>query len=172
MRRNSAKQDLPEDRENVDGYLKQMVVEAKDKFVALFSYLEENLHLIKVTFEGNKINVTCRSLQILEGLWDDYCSGHLNAKAEECLITEEVKDELGMENITLTTTILKKDYLACKEFLTKISGLPDQSSADPPKKSRKRSSPSSVSEQHIRSLPGQSSAGPPKKRPRFNKEKT
>lgn len=122
--RDSANQDLPEDREKVDRYMKQMVVEEIDKFAALLSYLEEKLRLIKVIFEGNsiKINVTCLSLENLEGLWDDYCSGHLNAKAEECLITEKVKEELGMENITLTTTILEEDYLACKSLLMKISG--------------------------------------------------
>ena len=79
------------------------------------------LDLININSEGKsiKINVTCCTLKILEGLWDDYCSGHLNAKAEECLITEKVKDELGMENITLTTTILEEDYLACKSVVSK-----------------------------------------------------
>lgn len=122
--RNPAKQDLPEDREKVDGYLKQMVLKAKDKLDSLYRYLVGKLGLKNIIFEGNsiKVNVTCCSLEILEGLWDDYCSGHLNAKAEECLITEKVKEELGMENITLATTILKEDYLACKSFLMKISG--------------------------------------------------
>lgn len=112
--------------------MKQEAVEAKDKFDLssmtglndFYKYLVGELALMNIKFEGQsiKINVTCLSLEILEGLWDDYCSGHLNAKAEECLITEKVKDELGMENITLTTTILKEDYLACKLSLGKIAG--------------------------------------------------
>ena len=107
-------------------------MEAKDTFNLsskkglrdFYRYLVGTLDLININSEGRsiKINVTCCTLEILEGLWDDYCSGHLNAKAEECLITEKVKDELGMENITLTTTILEEDYLACKLSLRKISG--------------------------------------------------
>ena len=69
-----------------------------------------------------KITVRCRTLEILEGLWEDYCTGHLNAVAEECFITEKVKDELGMETIKLATTILEDDYLACRLTLTVISG--------------------------------------------------
>ena len=69
-----------------------------------------------------KITVKCQTLKILERLWDVYCSGRLNAVAEECFITEKVKEELGMETIKLATTILEQDYLACKLSLMKISG--------------------------------------------------
>lgn len=69
-----------------------------------------------------KITVICPTLEILEWLWNDYRSGHLNAVAEECLITEKVKNELDMETITLTTTILEEDYLTCKLSLLEISG--------------------------------------------------
>ena len=122
--RDSRKQDLPEHKEKVDRFLKTLVVKAKDKLVAFYRFLKWRLGLKNIIFEGKsiKINVTCHHLEILEGLWDDYCSGHLNAKAEEYLITEEVKEELGMENIKLTTTILEEDYSACKSFLMKISG--------------------------------------------------
>ena len=90
----------------------------------LHAYLVGELHLMNVNCNTSSIKITvkCRTLEILEGLWDVYCSGRLNAVAEECLITEEVKDELGMETIKLTTTILEEDYLACKMSLMKISG--------------------------------------------------
>ena len=92
-----------------------------DKFHA---YLVGNLQLLleRVGNGSIKITVKCRTLEILEGLWDDYRSGHLNEVVEEFLITEKVKDELNMETITLTTTILEDDYLACKLSLTEISG--------------------------------------------------
>jgi len=82
-------------------------------------YLRGHLSLMDVSFQTSSIKITvkCRTLPILEYLWDDYCSGNLNAVAEKCLITEEVKDELGMETIQLTTTILEEDYLACKSSL-------------------------------------------------------
>ena len=70
-----------------------------------------------------KITVKCRTLEILKRLWDDYCSGLLNAKAEKCLFTENIKEELGMETIKLATTILEEDYLACKfSLIMEIAG--------------------------------------------------
>ena len=88
-----------------------------------YAYLSKALQLISVEFQKGSIKVTakCRTLEILESLWADYCSGHLNAVAEECLITEEVKEELGMETIELTTTMLEEDYLACRLSLMESS---------------------------------------------------
>ena len=88
------------------------------------AYLVGKLCLRNVTFERSSIKTTvkCCSLEILEGLWNDYCSGRLNAVAEKCLITEKVKDELDMETIQLATTMLEEDYLACKLSLMEISG--------------------------------------------------
>jgi len=90
----------------------------------LHAYLVGELHLMNVNYKTGSIKITvkCRTLKILEGLWDDYCFGHLNAVAEECLITETVKDELSMETIKLATTLLEEDYLACKLSLMEISG--------------------------------------------------
>lgn len=90
----------------------------------LHAYLVGELHLMNVNYKTGSIKITvkCRTLKILEGLWDDYCSGHLNAVAEECLVTEKVKDELSMETIKLATTLLEEDYLACKLSLMEISG--------------------------------------------------
>lgn len=70
----------------------------------------------------------CRTLEILERLWEDYCSGHLDTVAEECLLTGEIKEEMGekraddADTVGLETTILKEDYLRCKKFLTELSG--------------------------------------------------
>lgn len=71
----------------------------------------------------------CRTLEILERLWEDYCSGHLDTVAEECLLTGEIKEEMGEKRaddadiVGLETTILKEDYLRCKKYLTELSGL-------------------------------------------------
>ena len=130
--RNSKEQDPQQARKTVDRFMRKKIkagqrifdissVEGLNDFHA---YLIGHLQLMYVSIgKGSiKITVKCRTLEILERLWDDYCSGHLNAVAEECLITEKVKDELDMESITLTTTILEEDYLACKLSLTEISG--------------------------------------------------
>ena len=115
--RNSKQQDSQEAREKVNRYMRMKVIAATEKFDLssyeglhdLHKYLVGERHLMDVSFEKGSIKVTvkCRTLEILERLWDDYRSGHLNAVAEECLITEKVKDELDMETITLTTTILE-----------------------------------------------------------------
>ena len=89
------------------------------------AYLLGELSLINVELQRGciKVDVKCRTLEILEHLWADYCSGHLNEVAEKCLITEKVKEELGMETIRLTTTILEEDYLACRSSLMQISSM-------------------------------------------------
>ena len=90
----------------------------------LYAYLVGELHLINVNYKTSSIKITvkCRTLEILKGLWDHYCSGRLNAVTEKCLITEKVKDELGMETLKLAATMLEEDYLACKLSLMEISG--------------------------------------------------
>jgi len=64
-----------------------------------------------------RITLECGSLEILERLWDDYCSGHLNKVAQERLLTDDIKRRFRVESVKLTTTILQQDYLACKLFL-------------------------------------------------------
>ena len=89
-----------------------------------YAYLCGHLLLVDTKIEKSSIKITvkCCTLEILERLWDDYCSGRLNAEAEKCLITENVKEELGMETIKLATTILEEDYLACKSSLMETAG--------------------------------------------------
>ncbi|XP_022809377.1 sacsin-like [Stylophora pistillata] len=82
----------------------------------LYYYLQGALDLrVKQAGEGSlRIIVECRTLEILERLWEDYSSGHLNAIAEEHLLTDEVKRKYDVESIELETTILREDYFACK----------------------------------------------------------
>jgi len=63
------------------------------------------------------ITVTCSSLQILEGLWKDYSSGHLNKVVEQTLVTPDVLEKLGLSELKLKTTISEEEYNKCKEFL-------------------------------------------------------
>ncbi|KAL9973742.1 hypothetical protein ACROYT_G020236 [Oculina patagonica] len=134
--RNSKEQDF-QAREKVNRYMRKKIEAAMGKFDLssfeglhdLHVYLVGHLHLMDVSYHLSSIKITvkCGTLEILERLWDDYRSGHLNKVAEECLVTEKVKDELDMETITLTTTILEEEYLACKLSLTEIL---DEASAD------------------------------------------
>lgn len=133
--RNSGDQDPREEKEKVNRYMKQMIDEVNsegifdystDKGIRRFcAYLIGERRLMDVKFQSSsiKVIVKCRTLEILEELWGDYCSGHLNEVAEECLITEKVKEKLGMETIKLKTTILEEDYVTCKLSLMEIPGI-------------------------------------------------
>ena len=132
--RYSWKQDPQEHSEKVNKYMTDKIDEAtmKGKFdLSSFEGLEDfylhlrgHLSLVDIRFQKGSIKITvkCRTLEILERLWRGYCSGRLNAEAEKCLITENVKEALGMETIKLATTILEEDYLACKYSLMETAG--------------------------------------------------
>ena len=68
------------------------------------------------------ITVECNSLEILEGLWNDYISGHLNEMAQKFLVTENILEEFGLTEVKLTTTIRRKEYKTCREQLLLQSG--------------------------------------------------
>ena len=132
--RSSGKQDPQEQSEKVNKHMAQKIDEViiKGKFDLssfegledFYLYLRGYLSLVDIEFQKSSIKITvkCCTLEILERLWDDYCSGRLNAEAEKCLITENVKEELGMETIKLATTILEEDYLACKISFMETAG--------------------------------------------------
>lgn len=90
----------------------------------LCSYLEGILDLpVVAAREGSLIiTVECRTLEILERLWEDYCSGHLNAVVEECLVTDDIQRRFDVEFVKLKTTILEDDYVKCKLSLVDITG--------------------------------------------------
>ena len=95
-----------------------------EKFSHSLSYYLHGVHdtIIREAGEGSlRIVVECRTLEILERLWDDYNSGHLNEVAEERLLTDEIKKKYEVESIELETTITMENYLACKLSLTGTS---------------------------------------------------
>lgn len=77
-------------------------------------YLRSMLNTeVKEATEGSlRITVECLTIEILERLWNDYTSGHLNAVAEKCLLTDGIKRRHRVVSVKLKTTILKEDYLA------------------------------------------------------------
>jgi len=78
------------------------------------------------------LTVHCRTLETLERLWEDYCSGRLDTVAKECFLsdneTAKTKEEMGEQSkddadiVSLKTTISETEYLGCKTFLTEMSG--------------------------------------------------
>ena len=99
------------------------------KITVLISFL--NVDLIDKREGSLILTVHCRTLENLEQLWEDYCSGDLDTVAEECFLTDattETKGEIGeqseddVDTVGLETTILKEEYLRCKKILTELSG--------------------------------------------------
>nr|XP_058946237.1 uncharacterized protein LOC131774239 [Pocillopora verrucosa] len=94
------------------------------KFSQSLCYYLQGVHdlMIREAGEGSlRIVVECKTLEILEHLWDDYSSGHLNEVAEERLLTDEIKKKYDVESIELETTITMEDYLACKLSLRDLN---------------------------------------------------
>ena len=84
----------------------------------LLKYLKDKLRVGVVSdTEGSLlIKVTCNSLEILEGLWEDYSSGHLNEVIEQILVTSDILEKFGLSELKFKTTIKEEEYKKCKEF--------------------------------------------------------
>ena len=79
--------------------------------------------LLVETKQGSLIiTVGCRSLQILEDLWKDYCTGRLNEMAQKHLVTKELLNELGLTEAKLTTSISEEEYRSCRNQLSVYGG--------------------------------------------------
>ena len=68
------------------------------------------------------ITVECSSLQVLEGVWEDYRSGHLNSVAQEMLITPQVLEKLGVTELKLKTSISEDQCEKGKKLVEASSG--------------------------------------------------
>lgn len=94
--------------------------EGRNGFV---EYLERVRRVLVVGVQEGSLLVTvkCSSLQILDEIWEDYCSGHLNEVAQKFLVTEEILKGFGPIEVKLATVIAKDDYKACREYIFKQS---------------------------------------------------
>ena len=99
----------PSKPEELNGYLK---------------YLKEvRKVLVLETHQGSLIvTVECRTLQILDELWEDCCTGRLNEVAQQCLVTEDILRAFGLIEVKLTTTIMEEEYRSCREYFLKCQG--------------------------------------------------
>ena len=110
------------DKDNVDIW--HVILSFKKSFNLLVEYLKIKLGVdVQDSRLGSLVvTVSCNSLQVLEGLWEDYQSGHLNEMIQETLVTTEVLKELGLSELKLKTIISEEEYRACKEQLTQGLG--------------------------------------------------
>ena len=105
-------------------YLNTINPSTPEELNGFVQYLKEVRQVLIVdTKRGSlMIIVECTSLEILDGLWNDYCSGQLNKMAQKYLVTEELLKELGLLDVKLTVTILEDEYKKCREYLLQQSG--------------------------------------------------
>lgn len=68
------------------------------------------------------IRVRCQSLQILDALWKDYRTGHLNEMAQKYLVTEDILEKFSLTEVKLKTTIKEEEYRRCRSYFLKIAG--------------------------------------------------
>ena len=99
-----------------------VIMSFKDSFRLLFGYLRNNLNALVEDIELGSLSIAvkCSSLQILEGLWEDYISGHLNQVVQETLVTREVLEILGLKELKLKVFISDEKYHNGKLILRKI----------------------------------------------------
>ena len=105
-------------------YLQTVKPSNAEEFNGYLQYLKEvrNVLLVDSKLGSLILTVECGSLEILEGLWNDYCTGYLNEMAQKYLVTEDILKEVGLAEVKLTTTILEDEYRACREYFLQHSG--------------------------------------------------
>ncbi|KAL9986242.1 hypothetical protein ACROYT_G000353 [Oculina patagonica] len=115
-------------------YLVNVNPSTAEEFNGYLQYLRDVRNVLVVDTQPGSLIVTlaCRSLEILEGLWEDYCSGHLNEMAQKFLVTEEVLKELGLAKVTLRTTISEEEYKNCREYFLQSTVRNAGPAASPP----------------------------------------
>lgn len=90
-----------------------------DEDICRFIGYLKNEHKVSVTDVRSgslEIQVKPPTLESLESLKNDYCSGHLNEMAENFILTAEVREKLDLKDASLKTTIKRGDYLASRKF--------------------------------------------------------
>jgi len=87
-------------------------------------YMEKVRNVLIVDAQPGSLIITvkCTSLEILEELWNDYCTGRLNKMAQKFLVTADILMALGLTAVKLTTTILVEEYSACREYFLQRLG--------------------------------------------------
>lgn len=95
--------------------------EELDKFVA---YMEKVRQVIVVDVSTGSLIFTlgCGSVQILDELWEDYSTGHLNEVAQLYLVTNDILKEFGLSSLKLTSSIKEEDYTVCRQRLVTSEG--------------------------------------------------
>ena len=101
-----------------------VIISLKESFELFLQYLRYKLNVFVRNHDVGSLLITveCSSLEILEGLWEDYRSGHLSAIAQEILVTAEVLEKLDLDDVRLKTFISEEEYKKGKQVFVDYSG--------------------------------------------------
>ena len=95
-----------------------------DELNGFVVYLEKVRKVLVIEAAKGSLIVTveCSSLEIVDELWQDYCSGYLGEMAQKFLVTGDILEELGLVHVKLKTRIVNAEYRACRQYFLKRQG--------------------------------------------------
>ena len=102
-----------------DRFIQEIGPSDEEGFYGFLQYMEKVRQTIVVDVKTGSLIITvrCTSLRILEELWKDYYTGHLQEVAQRYLVTEDILQQLGIDSVQLTLTISEEAYKAYRNFL-------------------------------------------------------
>ena len=106
-------------------YFQKLDPSTPEEFKEFIQYMEQvrKVVIVDVNTGSLEVIVQCSSLEVLEELWEDYSTGHLNEMAQKLLVTGSILKAFGLAEVKLTTTIEEEEYRACRDLLSKSRGM-------------------------------------------------
>ena len=109
-----------------DKFIQKIDPSDEEGFNGFLQYMEKVRQTIVVDVKTGSLIITvrCTSLRILDDLWNDYCTGHLQEVAQRNLVTEDILQqwEWGLDSVQLTLTISEEEYKAYRKNFLKNEG--------------------------------------------------
>ena len=95
-----------------------------EEFNGFLQYMQKVRQVIFVDVKRGSLIMTvrCTSLRILDELWKDYCTGHLQEVAQRYLVTEDILQQWGLDSVQLKLTISEEEYKAYRKKFLKNEG--------------------------------------------------
>ena len=107
-----------------DNYLQAIDRPNLEELNGFLQYMQKAREVILVDVKTGSLIITvrCTSLRILDDLWKDYCTGHLQEVAQRNLVTEDILQQWGLDSVQLTLTISEEEYKAYRKNFLKNEG--------------------------------------------------
>ena len=107
-----------------DKFIQKIDPSDEEGFNGFLQYMEKVRQTIVVDVKTGSLIITvrCTSLRILDELWKDYYTGHLQEVAQRYLVTEDILQQWGLDSVQLTLTISEEEYKAYRENFLKNEG--------------------------------------------------